>query len=594
MKQIALINILMFLFWASFANDKNDIKIHVGQLDDLIVKTRYEAADSLAYSLIKKSENRDNWGTVIQYANALCRSFSTRKQIDSVYKYAQLSASAATKANDHTALAYNFLNQAILQDILQNPNQVVKNCQKALEFPLEDTRLLSLIYNSLFMANSEIDNVPEMEKYAEMSLEYGQKANNPYLIANGYFNRSVAFEYKYRSEHKEEDKIKSRAALEEIKKTYDKYPDKVTERLYLLAAINIASHNLLYYANNPKFEAETEANVNLVLEKVDHLKGHNIDIKASAYGILSEIKLSKKDLSGAEHYLQLAYELLKGSDAQFYHLGAALKGLSKVSELKGDYKTALNYQQLFAENLSKAHLKEREDEVKKASIQLETERKNQEIVFLQDKAKSDYWIKILLILLIIAFAIGLIYTWRSGKFKSMYLKATELKLESEREASALQLRLQEEEQQKLIANQKLLEMQQLQLQKEVTVKALQIEHKDEILKEVKDHIEGGNLLNVNKILKEDEIVSQEFDLIKKQTTEIHPMFYKLLNEKANQKLTSQDLSYCSYIYLNMSTKQLANIFSVEPKSVRMSKYRLKQKLQLGKDEDLESFIKSII
>lgn len=37
-------------------------------------------------------------------------------------------------------------------------------------------------------------------------------------------------------------------------------------------------------------------------------------------------------------------------------------------------------------------------------------------------------------------------------------------------------------------------------------------------------------------------------------------------------------------------RKMANLMNVAPKSVRMTRYRLKQKLGLSKDEDLASFL----
>ena len=86
------------------------------------------------------------------------------------------------------------------------------------------------------------------------------------------------------------------------------------------------------------------------------------------------------------------------------------------------------------------------------------------------------------------------------------------------------------------------------------------------------------------------LLNADFEDIKIQIQALHPDFFNQLNEKATQKLTSLDLKYCSYIYLKMTTKQIAQALHVEPQSVRMFKYRLKQKFGLGKDVDLEIFL----
>jgi DNA-binding NarL/FixJ family response regulator len=45
--------------------------------------------------------------------------------------------------------------------------------------------------------------------------------------------------------------------------------------------------------------------------------------------------------------------------------------------------------------------------------------------------------------------------------------------------------------------------------------------------------------------------------------------------------------------MGLSSKEIANLLHVEDTSVRMTKYRLKQKLSLSKEEDLTQFITSL-
>lgn len=45
--------------------------------------------------------------------------------------------------------------------------------------------------------------------------------------------------------------------------------------------------------------------------------------------------------------------------------------------------------------------------------------------------------------------------------------------------------------------------------------------------------------------------------------------------------------------MKLSTKEIASQMNVEPKSIRMARYRIKQKLNLGKDEDLDQFIQQL-
>ncbi|MBW8324703.1 MAG: response regulator [Prolixibacteraceae bacterium] len=56
------------------------------------------------------------------------------------------------------------------------------------------------------------------------------------------------------------------------------------------------------------------------------------------------------------------------------------------------------------------------------------------------------------------------------------------------------------------------------------------------------------------------------------------------------QLTQQDVIIISAIFINLNTNQIAVILGISPESVRKSKYRLKKKLGVDKDEDLANFI----
>ena len=69
----------------------------------------------------------------------------------------------------------------------------------------------------------------------------------------------------------------------------------------------------------------------------------------------------------------------------------------------------------------------------------------------------------------------------------------------------------------------------------------------------------------------------------------HPDFFdKIL--QINPKLTDSDLKLSTYIKLRLSPKDISNVLSIEKKSVEMAKYRLKKKLNLQKNDDLNAFI----
>lgn len=183
--------------------------------------------------------------------------------------------------------------------------------------------------------------------------------------------------------------------------------------------------------------------------------------------------------------------------------------------------------------------------------------------------------------------------FRSYHFRLRYSIQRERELHLEKQEAELQAKLEKEEQSRLKAEQQLLESQQQQLQKEMMANQLQLAHKKEMLFQIKEKLGGNQDLNINKIWNEELLLDHDFEQAKFQIQEVHPDFFALLIQHAQQKLTTLDLKLCAYLHLNMDTKKIAQILHVEAKSVRMSRYRVKQKLGLGREDDLNLFLQNI-
>lgn len=77
-----------------------------------------------------------------------------------------------------------------------------------------------------------------------------------------------------------------------------------------------------------------------------------------------------------------------------------------------------------------------------------------------------------------------------------------------------------------------------------------------------------------------------------QAESLHEDFNSKLSENF-PNLTMQDKRLATLLRLGFSSKYIATLMNITPKSVEISRYRLRQKLGLGKGDNLVNFIKSI-
>jgi len=149
-------------------------------------------------------------------------------------------------------------------------------------------------------------------------------------------------------------------------------------------------------------------------------------------------------------------------------------------------------------------------------------------------------------------------------------------------------------------------IQQLQMQlsfknKELTSKAMFLIQKDEMIEMA---IEKLSIIIHSKsidyqekiilLIKELKVIKsdnrwKEFEIAFEQ---VHEDFYQLL--KTNYPdLTSNEKKLCGFIRLNMSTKDISAITMKSLKSLEVARSRLRQKLKLGSDENLNTFISNL-
>jgi len=138
-------------------------------------------------------------------------------------------------------------------------------------------------------------------------------------------------------------------------------------------------------------------------------------------------------------------------------------------------------------------------------------------------------------------------------------------------------------------------------QKELTSQTLHLVQKSQFIAEIKENLE--NLKNspekfkiefkrIVMLLKKQNAADKDWEVFKSYFSEVHQDFEEKL-KAITEKITDKELRLASYVKMGLNNNEIANILNVLPSSIHTSKYRLKQKLNIDKDLDFDSFIKGL-
>ena len=96
------------------------------------------------------------------------------------------------------------------------------------------------------------------------------------------------------------------------------------------------------------------------------------------------------------------------------------------------------------------------------------------------------------------------------------------------------------------------------------------------------------LLNqINKSIEHED----EWELFEYNFNQVHKEFFDALKLKF-PVLTHKDLKLCAFIKMNLSTKEIAPLLNISIRGVETHRYRLKKKLQLDKEENINEYLNS--
>ena len=131
--------------------------------------------------------------------------------------------------------------------------------------------------------------------------------------------------------------------------------------------------------------------------------------------------------------------------------------------------------------------------------------------------------------------------------------------------------------------------------KELATSTMNIIKKNEFLNTIKTElIEGGdkNVAKVVKIIDKNLNNTDDWKMFQEAFNNADKNFLKKVKTK-HPNLTPNDLRLCAYLRLNLSSKEIAPLLNISPRSVEVKRYRLRKKMDLDHDANLTNYILEI-
>lgn len=242
-----------------------------------------------------------------------------------------------------------------------------------------------------------------------------------------------------------------------------------------------------------------------------------------------------------------------------YDSAFAIKQDKKIEELRNSYLLSLNIKEL------------KINEIKEESIR-------------DNKNEWKIFISIIIALTIIMITFGILYAKNTELFHTNKVTSYEQQIKIDKIESDLM-------------------EYQLKSNRELIIKmALQIKSYSDALKQVYDNLktvielpedeQKSKIKNILLKTHNNSHLLNNAESIKKQIDAVYKDLFKRLDEK-HPGLTKAEKNLCTMLYINMSSKEIAAITNTTIRTVETSRYRLRKKFNLSRDEDIVTFLQKI-
>lgn len=430
--------------------------------------------------------------------------------------------------------------------------------------------LVAQTMGNLANVYTRIDNHTRAIDYLEQSKElYKKEDARPITLAGLYINLGLAY-----TGNKEYEN-----AMHYYEQAYDFIKDKGND-LYTASVLNNMGE--VHFSLKQFQEANTKYNKALDLFK-------NIDNKngiGSALSNLAKVAIEKKEYQKAVELAKEALNYFRDIDAKFF-IADVQKQMVEAYKRMGDYRLSMVHMEKYNRQQEAIKGAEITDRIAAIEMEYKLRKEEQKIQLLKKqselKAKESklntikLWTIIAGILVLLVVTVLIIFNQR-GRLQRNALKQQILQREQDQLHNELAFKKREIENFAIHINEKNQLLENLNSEIRKVVQNSAADYSD--LKEIKNLVNQSLFIDKNR---------KELEL---KINQAQRAFLHRLKSKFD-RLTKTDLRLCSFILLDFSTKEIATFMNIEPSSVKMSRNRLRKKLNLPQNSDIKSFLDEI-
>ena len=132
--------------------------------------------------------------------------------------------------------------------------------------------------------------------------------------------------------------------------------------------------------------------------------------------------------------------------------------------------------------------------------------------------------------------------------------------------------------------------------RELAISTMSLIKKNEFLNSIKSELkaksDSKNLNSIVRIIDKNLNNTDDWKFFQEAFNNADKDFLKKIRFK-HPDLTPNDLRLCAYLRLNLSSKEIAPLLNISPRSVEVKRYRLRKKMDLEHDESLTNYILEI-